>query len=383
MKFYIAYPLLASLSKAMELTQTGLILQQYGSDLLNSIMNSVGYTQQDSEAITSHGCWCGKLDIKNHPYPELLGGNQPIDELDEICKDWFMCRHCNDKLVGGSCNDVENGIMDREYLLSGEYTMAINQTFPENSVCVEASDTCASDTCVVDLYYANKILEYYDSNSFNSTLVDSAYTCSLSSYNHEDKKCEGTVPYLKIVKIELTAEEQAEQQAEAEQADLLADGWATVDTSGNNNNENESEDNTGVIPVAPSCESTGPSTTRVVFKLFYESGNWYNARDKCNALGNGASLAAIFSAEEAALVHALGASTTAWIGGHDSNVEGQWEWLVGRDGVNPESICYDGWSGGEPNQYGNEDCTEKYTNGKWNDIACTNNRGAYICQIRW
>ena len=126
MKLYIIYPLCASLSKAAELTQTGLILQHYGSDLLNSIMSSVGYTQQDSETIVNHGCWCGKLN-NNHLYPELLGGSQPVDELDEICRDWFMCRHCNDKLVGGSCNDGDGNVFtSRQYLLSGEYTMAIN-----------------------------------------------------------------------------------------------------------------------------------------------------------------------------------------------------------------------------------------------------------------
>ena len=128
MKLYIpSFFLSASLSKAVELTQTGLILPHYGSDLLNSIMDSIGYTQQDAEAITSHGCWCGKLDISKHPYPEFLGGHLPVDELDEICRDWFMCRHCNDKLVGGSCNDGDGNVFtSRQYLLSGEYTMAIN-----------------------------------------------------------------------------------------------------------------------------------------------------------------------------------------------------------------------------------------------------------------
>ena len=166
MKLYnaIASLLSFSLSKAEELTQTGLILQHYGSNLLNSIMSSVGYTSQDSETITSHGCWCGKLDIKNHPFPELLGGNQPIDELDEICKDWFMCRHCNDKLVGGSCSDGGNSFTSRQNLLSGEYTMAINQTYLDSSACVESSDTCGFDTCVIDRYYANKIVEYYGNN---------------------------------------------------------------------------------------------------------------------------------------------------------------------------------------------------------------------------
>ena len=88
MKLYLFSLLSAfSLSKSEQLTQTGLILQHYGSTLLNSFMNSVGYTQQDSDAIASHGCWCGKLDLSNHPFPEYLGGSQPFDELDEICRD--------------------------------------------------------------------------------------------------------------------------------------------------------------------------------------------------------------------------------------------------------------------------------------------------------
>ena len=89
MKLYSLFPFCASLSNAAELAQTGLVLQHYGSDLLNSIMGLVGYSQQDSQAIANHGCWCGKLD-KDHPYPELLGGHLPIDELDEICRDWFI-----------------------------------------------------------------------------------------------------------------------------------------------------------------------------------------------------------------------------------------------------------------------------------------------------
>ena len=204
MKLFNFYPLFASLSTAAELTQTGLILQHYGSNLLSSIMSSVGnYTQQDSDDITDHGCWCGKLDIDNHPYPEYLGGKQPVDELDEICRDWFMCRHCNDKLDGGSCNDSGNGYMARQYLLSREYTMAINETNFENSFCVESSDSCDNDTCVIDLYYASKIVSYYaeNRNYFNALKVQEEGICQYMPSSGV-KRCEGEVPYLKIINEE-------------------------------------------------------------------------------------------------------------------------------------------------------------------------------------
>ena len=45
------------------------------------------------------------------------------------------------------------------------------------------------------------------------------------------------------------------------------------------------------------------------------------------------------------------------------------------------SIDYTNWNSGEPNDWGSgEDCTEMYTNGKWNDMACSTIR-RYVCEI--
>jgi len=58
-----------------------------------------------------------------------------------------------------------------------------------------------------------------------------------------------------------------------------------------------------------------------------------------------------------------------WIGITDTNIEGDFQWLTS------EPVTYTNWNGGEPNNSGsNEDHTEMYTNGKWNDLRGSNNR---------
>lgn len=321
-----------------DFSRQNLVFRPYAFDLLTQFLGTQNYTVADVENVATHGCWCGKLD-PNNAYLEFLGGPDPVDELDEICKDWFKCRNCNDRLKGGSCN-VE-GISSREHLLSGEYTMTIDDSDPDLSVCSYGADTCSDDTCTIDLHYVKQIWNYVDTNTVVPIVVTNNQTCSASVQNDIVRKCEGTAPYLKPVE-------------ESGVDSFVDEGW----------------------------ETTGNDDLPVVFKLFVENVNWYTARDRCLALGNGASLAAIYDDDEANLVHNLGASVTAWIGGTDAYTEGVWEWETGKSGGR-EVMGYTRWSSNEPNQAGNEDCTEKYTNGRWNDINCNSMRGQYICQIRF
>jgi len=74
-----------------------------------------------------------------------------------------------------------------------------------------------------------------------------------------------------------------------------------------------------------------------------------------------------------------------WFGARDSNVEGNWEWATGPEagtlffvqtpggsGGTPVGELYSNWAGGEPNNAGNEDCAQFYSNGSgWNDLPCT------------
>ena len=321
--------------------------------LVSNLLFSQNYTQPTVDSVVSHGCWCAKLDSQN-AFTEFLGGPDAVDELDEICRNWFKCRNCNDRLPGGTCN-VE-GSNSRELLLAASYEMQYNSTdLLSTATCTYGADQCSQDSCTIDLYYAKQIVEFVDDNILNPIVVIDNSTCSAPVQNDIQRKCEGTAPYLKPVEDGASA--------------FLAEGWATV------------TDNSGEVEEDTQAAANGASGT-AVFKLFVDAGNWYTARDKCAALGNGASLAAIYSDAEAALVHALGATDRAWLGGNDLNQEGSWRWVMGANYAD-EPMTYTRWRGGEPNNAGNEDCLEKYTDGAWNDIPCSSTKYAYICQIRF
>lgn len=58
------------------------------------------------------------------------------------------------------------------------------------------------------------------------------------------------------------------------------------------------------------------------------------------------------------------AGVSIWFGGSDAAVEGTW---VHTDGT---PVIYSNWGPGQPDNYGNEDCSEILPNTNWNDIPC-------------
>lgn len=83
----------------------------------------------------------------------------------------------------------------------------------------------------------------------------------------------------------------------------------------------------------------------------------------------GANLISIQSAaENTALGAALNTQgfgkDVVWIGLGDQKVEGKFEWYDGSD------TTYHNWKTGEPNNSGNENCTQIFPDGFWNDLNC-------------
>lgn len=83
------------------------------------------------------------------------------------------------------------------------------------------------------------------------------------------------------------------------------------------------------------------------------------------------------AAENGALREAMAArfaATTIWIGLTDATEEGNWGWVSGA----PRG--FEAWQGGEPNDFGDEDCAQLFADSwTWNDLDC-NARLASVCE---
>lgn len=74
-------------------------------------------------------------------------------------------------------------------------------------------------------------------------------------------------------------------------------------------------------------------------------------------------------------LNAMGQSGVIWIGFSDEVTEGTFVWY------DQSPVTYTNWAPGEPNQSGNEDCTQIYANGQWNDLPCNTANAQSIIEV--
>ncbi|XP_072022085.1 echinoidin-like [Amphiura filiformis] len=113
------------------------------------------------------------------------------------------------------------------------------------------------------------------------------------------------------------------------------------------------------------------------YKYFSERKTWADASTHCKQLN--ADLVSIHSTEENDYVGSL-VTDGSWIaiGFNDLSSEGNFEWTDGS------SADFAAWGPNEPNQSGEEDCTELYPErdptANWNDCNCLSDK-AFVCKI--
>ena len=132
-------------------------------------------------------------------------------------------------------------------------------------------------------------------------------------------------------------------------------------------------DNGGVCPC--DTETHGSST----YLFCAGSTDWNSANTACRSYGY--ELITIDDASENTFAVDEGISRgwtanawVAWIGLNDQASEGSYVWSSGG------GSGYTNWNSGEPNNSGNEDCTELYTAYTWNDLPCSYSL-QYICEV--
>jgi gliding motility-associated-like protein len=94
----------------------------------------------------------------------------------------------------------------------------------------------------------------------------------------------------------------------------------------------------------------------------------------------GANLISVQSASENAdLVQALSnqgySAEVIWIGYSDETTEGSFVWYDGSP------VVYSNWAPGEPNNAGDEDCTQIYPDGGWNDLNCAGYNSLSVIEV--
>ncbi|MES2394660.1 MAG: PKD domain-containing protein [Bacteroidota bacterium] len=93
----------------------------------------------------------------------------------------------------------------------------------------------------------------------------------------------------------------------------------------------------------------------------------------------GAGLISMQSATENACIiselNTNGFGGTIWIGFNDEANEGSFVWY------DQSPVIYTHWNGGEPNNSGNEDCTQIYADGYWNDLPCNSSGSKSVIEV--
>jgi len=137
------------------------------------------------------------------------------------------------------------------------------------------------------------------------------------------------------------------------------------------------------LPVG--LDAVAESADGHVYGLVIRTINWRVARDEAAAMtykGTTGHLVTFSSAVEQQFVldqlvasYPVNKVNDIWIGFDDFANEGQFRWVTG------EPVTFTGWAPGEPNNAGDEDVTELYRDGKWNDITWGDGSTAYVVEF--
>jgi len=143
------------------------------------------------DRVLNHGCWCSKLS------GTVINGGKPIDDLDRICKSWFMARKCI-KLSQGAC---EFGATQDVYRM--KYSRSSG-----GRKCESNKNDCLSAVCQIDIEHILKIHDHIVTLALSSGGIDNVVTTSVNegfcSNDHNgsiyELICVGQAPEVEIVK---------------------------------------------------------------------------------------------------------------------------------------------------------------------------------------
>ncbi len=113
-----------------------------------------------------------------------------------------------------------------------------------------------------------------------------------------------------------------------------------------------------------------------VLQICLQDENWFDADQACDDMGYHLLTSRDANEHDNAYDVAASYGSDFWLGLHDQNVEGQFEW------VNGSALGWTNWRYNEPNNggYDGEDCAEMEPSGLWDDDSCWS-RQPFICEV--
>lgn len=172
--------------------------------------------------VLDHGCHCSLLDLNSNQ--DILGGHEPLDELDGICRQWLIARNCNDRLIGGACYGA--AIRDMTYTVYEDLDYIPH--------CEPTESECKSSACKIDLYYATQIMDWVMWNPFEVQRVTNEGTCQWTELPSVNRVCEGQAPDVQIRVLGETLTHRILNTVELKQecSDAIFDITILIDGSG-------------------------------------------------------------------------------------------------------------------------------------------------------
>ncbi|XP_076054837.1 uncharacterized protein LOC143033374 [Oratosquilla oratoria] len=173
---------------------------------------------------------------------------------------------------------------------------------------------------------------------------------------------------------------------------LTSDGVTSMNTSTSVAETSSSSTESPVATSDNTSPSSGGTTTAISrelvcpsgWKLFGDAcflmsseddvGNRASAKNFCEKIGS--QLASIRSEEENTFITENFEFEDAWIGLHDQDQEGTFQW------DDAATFNYSNWGSNEPNNFGlfGEDCVEIAEDGTWNDEGCAERGRRFLCR---
>ena len=188
MKSVIINFALLSLVSAKTIPTNPKILEKFFGELRAASQNGSSFRSDPitasnmAQKLPDYGCWCKQV------YTNNGHKGRPVDEIDEICRQWAKCRKCEEIQ---SCT----GELDVNYTP----TLAFDATtFTLVTQCLGMNE-CTTNRCECDLFHVAKISEIVqtgvvtDENS-NLGVSDCVHDGGVASSSQVQHACCGVAP---------------------------------------------------------------------------------------------------------------------------------------------------------------------------------------------